>query len=371
MSSEVATDPVLLGHYLAEEVDAAFLYRQLAELEPAADRKALFLRLAEVEDKHIERWEGLLAEQGHPAPPKRPSARPRLMAWLARRFGPSLILPRILAEEGREVASFLRLANRTSHPGMRETAAVIARESAEHASELSHLLGREGEPWHATGAGGYLRSIVYGFNDGLTANFGLVAGVIGANVDAKVVIITGVAGAVADALSMGSSGFLAAKSEAEVHENDIALEREEIRLMPDLEIEELALIYESKGVPADQALATARALMSDPDQALATKVREELHIGTPDVSPLRDGAITGTATAVGAVIPIVPFLIFSTGTAIWVSLAISMLAHFGVGAARSVFTGRGLWTSGRDMFLVGFGVAAAGYVIGKLLERAF
>jgi VIT1/CCC1 family predicted Fe2+/Mn2+ transporter len=289
------------------------------------------------------------------------------MAWLARRLGPSVILPRILAEEGREAASFLRLASQTSDPATRDAAAHIARESAEHASELGLMLGREGEPWHTTGAGGYMRSIVYGFNDGLTANFGLVAGVIGASYP-KIVILTGIAGAMADALSMGSSGYLAAKSEAEVHENDIALEREEIRLMPDLEIEELALIYEAKGVPADQARAMAEALMSDPVRALETKVREELKIGTPDVTPLRDGLITGTATAIGAVIPIVPFLIMSGPYAIWVSLAISMLAHFGVGAARSIFTGRGLWISGRDMFLVGFGVAAAGYFVGKLFE---
>ena len=369
--SQVATDPRILEHYLEEEVDAAYLYRQLAEIEIDPGRRDLFVRLAAVEDRHIERWSALIAETGRPVPPPRPSRRTRLMAWLARRVGPSVILPRILAEEGREAASFLRLASRTSDPATREAASVVARESAEHASELGAMLGREGEPWHATGAGGYMRSIVYGFNDGLTANFGLVAGMIGANVDAKIVILTGIAGAAADALSMGSSGYLAAKSEAEVHENDIALEREEIRLMPDLEIEELALIYEAKGVPAGQARAMAEALMSDPVRALETKVREELHIGTPDVTPLRDGAITGTATAIGAIIPIIPFLFMSGNFAIWISLAISMLAHFGVGAARSIFTGRGLWISGRDMFLVGFGVAAAGYLLGKLLEGRF
>jgi VIT1/CCC1 family predicted Fe2+/Mn2+ transporter len=366
--SEAATDPALLEHYLEEEVDAAFLYRQLADLESEPKRKDLFLRLAAVEDRHILAWEALITEAGRPIPPKSPSSRTRLMAWLARKLGPHVILPRILAEEGREAASFLRLAAKTEDPSMRTTAAMIARESAEHAGELGHLLGREGEPWHTTGAGGYMRSIVYGFNDGLTANFGLVAGVIGAGISTKHVILTGIAGAVADALSMGSSGYLAAKSEAEVHENDIALEREEIRLMPDLEIEELALIYEAKGVPADQARAMAESLMSDPERALETKVREELHINKPDVTPLGDGMITGTATAIGAIIPIVPFLMMPAEIAIWISLTISMLAHFGVGAARSIFTGRGLWISGRDMFFVGFGVALAGYIIGRMFE---
>src|SRR5688500_6498286 len=109
-------------------------------------------------------------------------------------------------------------------------------------------MGREGEPWHVGGAGGLLRSIVYGFNDGLTANFGLVAGVVGANLGAHVVIVTGIAGAIADALSMGSSGYLAAKSEAEVQAHQIEMERQEMRLMPDLEEEELALIYEAKEI---------------------------------------------------------------------------------------------------------------------------
>ena len=110
-------------------------------------------------------------------------------------------------------------------------------------------------------------------------------------------------------------------------------------------------------------------MMSNPAQALETKVQEELGIQPPAVTPFADGAVTGTATLVGALIPLVPFLTMDVGRAIWVSLTISMLAHFAIGAARSVFTGRSVWASGRDMFLVGFGVAAAGYLIGDLLMR--
>ncbi len=230
-------------------------------------------------------------------------------------------------------------------------------------------MGREGEPWHVGGAGGMLRSIVYGFNDGLTANFGLVAGIIGANVAPHIVIISGISGALADALSMGSSGYLAAKSEAEVQAHQIEMERHEMRLMPDLEEDELALIYEAKGLPKEQARATAKTMMQDPVRALETQVREELNIHPAELAPLKDGVVTGTATAVGACIPIVPFLLLSHGTAVWISLAISMLAHFGIGAARSMFTGRGMWASGRDMFVVGFGVAAVGYLIGELITK--
>jgi len=245
----------------------------------------------------------------------------------------------------------------------------IATESAEHAQNLFDSMGRVGEPWHITTGAGYVRSVVYGFNDGLTANFGLVAGVVGAAIAPHLIIVTGVAGAVADALSMGSSGFLAAKSEAEVSARQIAIEKEELRLMPDLEEKELAIILEAKGLDPERARETAATMMRDPAQALQTKVQEELGITAPAVTPLADGIVTGSATLVGAVIPIVPFLLMDSGTAIWVSLVISMTAHFGVGAARSVFTGRSILASGRDMFLVGFGVAAAGYFLGDLLVK--
>jgi VIT1/CCC1 family predicted Fe2+/Mn2+ transporter/rubrerythrin len=362
----------MVGHYLAEEIDAAFLYREMAAVERDVTRRELFEKLAEVEDKHVGRWEQVLIEQGGTVPAVHtPSTRARLMAWVARRLGAGAILPMILAEEGREVAAYLRLAKLSTDPSTSETASALATDSAMHAQELAHVLGRHGEPWHASDVGGYLRSIVYGFNDGLTANFGLVAGVIGASAPAHFVIITGIAGAAADALSMGASGYLAAKSQAEVQAHDIEMERNEIRLMPEIEQEELALIYEAKGLSPELARSTAAALMADPEKALATKVREELDISEATVTPLNDGLVTGLATLIGAIIPIVPFLLTKSSWAIWISLSISMLAHFGVGAARSVFTGRGLFASGRDMFVVGFGVAALGYLIGLGLERVF
>jgi VIT1/CCC1 family predicted Fe2+/Mn2+ transporter len=193
--------------------------------------------------------------------------------------------------------------------------------------------------------------------------------VIGANVAPHIVIISGIAGALADALSMGSSGYLAAKSEAEVQAHQIEMERHEMRLMPDLEEDELAVIYESKGLTPERARETAKAMMQDPQQALDAMVREELNIHPAELAPLKDGVVTGVATAVGALIPIMPFFLMEFWPAMWGSLAISMLAHFAIGAARSLFTGRGVWASGRDMFLVGFGVAAVGYAIGELLTR--
>ena len=361
-------DPSWIEHY-HDELDAAWLYRALAAVERDAHRRDIFERLAKVEDAHVERWRELFRSAGAELPDHRTSGRTRLLAWAATRFGTSWILPLIVAEETREVGSYLRMADRSTRKVEHDAAVAIASESAVHAQELSEAFGRVGEPWHHTAGGGYLRSVVYGFNDGLTANFGLVAGVLGADVAPHIVIVTGIAGALADALSMGSSGYLAAKSEAEMSARQVAMEREEIRLMPAVEEEELALIYEAKGLSAARARETARTLMRDPERALDTKVQEELGLHKPAVTPLADGIVTGTATALGACIPLVPLIVLTGGAAIWASLAVSMLAHFGVGAARSAFTGRGLWASGRDMFLVGFGVAAVGYVIGDLLVR--
>ena len=355
-------------HY-ADERDAAYLYRSLAEVEKDEERRTLFEKLAVVEDRHAERWEELFREGGRPLPAYATALRTRALAWMARRFGTGLVLPLMLAEEGREVQAYLGLARNSTNRLTHKAAVDIASDSAVHARELSEVMGREGEPWHVGGSGGYLRSVVYGFNDGLTANFGLVAGVIGADVAAHIVLISGVAGAIADALSMGSSGFLAAKSEAEVQAHQIEMERHEMRLMPDLEEDELAVIYEAKGLTPERARETAKAMMLDPAQALEAMVREELNIHPAELAPLKDGLITGLATAVGAFIPITPFFFLEFWPAVWTSLAVSMLAHFAIGAARSLFTGRSLWASGRDMFLVGFGVAAVGYVIGEILTR--
>ena len=295
------------------------------------------------------------------------------MSWAARRFGPGFLLPMLLEEEGREVKSYLRLSHQSAEEDARSAALRLARESAEHAGSLAGLSGAAGEPWHKTGAGGLLRNLVYGFNDGLTANFGLVAGMLGAqgnlNISGHAVVVAGIAGMVADALSMGSSGYLAAKSEREVFEHEIAMEREEIRLMPELEQEELSLLYQAKGVPEEQAKEMAAQLMLDPERALEEQVREELKIGEANTTPLREGWITGVSTAFGAFIPVAPFLLSTGPGAIWTSLAVSMTAHFGVGAARSFFTGREVIRSGLDMFVVGLGVAGVGYLVGEWITK--
>ena len=372
MPHTTAPDIHAFEHHWQDEADAAFLYRALASVEPDAKKRDVYSRLAQVEDRHVEIWAKLLTELGHPPKQFKPTARSRLLAWLGRRFGPGFLLPHLLREEGREVKGYLDLHQKTpaGAPGGSESL-LLARESAEHASELATISGKPGEPWHRTESGGFLRNVVYGFNDGLTANFGLVAGVIGATAAAQhsAIVVAGVAGLIADALSMGSSGYLAAQSEREVYAHEIAMERDEIALMPEIERDELALIYEAKGMDRDSAHRIATQVMADPEKMLAEQVQEELGIAESGTSPFREAWITGLSTAIGALIPVLPFFFLSGPTAVVVSFVISMLSHWLVGAARSVFTGRSVFRSGLDMFVVGLGVAVVGYYVGEWIAR--
>jgi VIT1/CCC1 family predicted Fe2+/Mn2+ transporter len=359
-------------HHWQDEADAAYLYRLLAAAESDPKKKDIYSRLADVEDRHVVVWSDLLARHGHRPTEFRPSGRARLLAAFGRWFGPGFLLPMLLEEEGREVKAYLDMHRETPRgaPGGAE-ALVLARESADHATTLGEIAGKGAEPWHKTESGGVLRNVVYGFNDGLTANFGLVAGVIGAGTvnQHQAVVVAGVAGLIADALSMGSSGYLASKSEREVYEYEISMEKTEVELMPEIERDELAVIYEAKGMDRGSAHTLATQIMADPQQMLKEQVQEELKIGEFSMSPLREGWITGLATAFGAAIPVFPFLIWHGTTAIVVSFAVAMLSHFVVGAARSVFTGRGVFRSGFDMFVVGVGVAAVGYFVGGWVGR--
>jgi predicted membrane protein (TIGR00267 family) len=360
-------------HHWQDEADAAFLYRALADAERDTAKQDLYRRLAAVEDRHVTIWSDLLARAGRAPKPFVPSARARLLALLGRTFGPRFLLPMLLAEEGREVRGYLSMHRSLPTGGAgKGEALLLARESAEHATTLGEMAGRAGEPWHRAESGGFLRNVVYGFNDGLTANFGLVAGMIGATARQahETVVLAGIAGLIADALSMGASGYLAAKSEQEVYEHEIAMERTEVELMPEVERDELALMYEAKGMDRTAAQELATTVMSDPKRMLDEQVQEELKIGDQAASPLREGWVTGLATAVGAFIPVFPFLFLRGIDAMVASFIVAMLSHFLVGAARSVFTGRSVLRSGLDMFVVGLGVAVTGYYVGEWVAHA-
>lgn len=356
-------------HHLQEEIDAAYLYRVLAGQVTDEKKKEIYLKLAIVEDKHVAVWKDLIEKNKREIKELKPSLQAKLLSWSSKKFGSWILSKALMNEEAAEVKSYMGLYRSSNDDSTKKIALRLAKDSAQHAGSLMTIKGTSDEPWHRSESGGLLRNIVYGFNDGLTANFGLIAGVIGASVAPHIILISGISGMIADSLSMGSSGYLAAISEKEVYDHERDMEREEILLMPELETEELALIYESKGMAKDDALSRAKEVMKNPEQALAEKVKEELGIGDQKINPFKEGWITGTATAIGALIPVFPFFFFTGSTAIYTSFIIAMLMHFAVGAARSFFTGRSIFRSGFDMFVVGFGIAAIGYFIGELISR--
>jgi VIT1/CCC1 family predicted Fe2+/Mn2+ transporter len=349
----------LLEHW-QDEGDSAYVYRSLAATAREPEIGNLLRRLADDEIQHQLSFERLLA----PVPRFRASLRARLLVALARMLGSRLVLALLRLEEGREVARFLRLARSgVDEPWLRE----LALESAGHAQVLGRLTGVRSDPWHHNESGGTVRNVVYGFNDGLTANFGLIAGVIGGAVGRDIVLLTGFSGLVASAFSMAASGYLAAQSQREVDANEINTQRAELLLWPEREQAYLASLYEEKGLSREEARSAAARVMSDPEVALQELAKEKLAIGGNGDSPLREGVVTGTSTVFGALVPILPFFFGGGGWAIGMSFAISMAAHFLVGAARSWLTGRNWFRSGFDMFVVGLGVAAAGYAVGYLL----
>lgn len=360
----------LLEHW-QDEGDFRFLYQQLAESDKDPERKGFFAEMAAIEQRHQDVFAELLEKQGVPLPNFSPVLRVRLLALIGRVWGVDVMLPAIIRSEASETREFLR-ESISSEGKMKEVVRQLARESGEHAQELMKLGDFSGEPWHRVSSGGFLRNVIYGFNDGLTANFGLVMAVIGAQVGHQVVLVSGLAGMIADSLSMGASGYLASKSEQEVYANEIRMEEEELELMPELEKEEFVTLYQLQGLDAESARQRAEAVMANKPQALEEMVRLELGLNPNQaMSPLKEGWITGLATAVGALISILPFLFWQGTVALASSIVISMLSHFLVGAGRSVFTGRSVIRSGIDMFLVGLGVAAVGYFFGDIFVRLF
>jgi VIT1/CCC1 family predicted Fe2+/Mn2+ transporter len=352
------------------EIEGAYLYRQLARFARTPDMQKMMAEMAGQEKTHAAVWAEHIQSADPKARPPRPDLRVYLIAGLARWLGAEAVLGLLINDEVSDIATYADQANRL---GDEATYRRVLSDETSHARALAALRSPEAtetaEPWHrSASAGGLLRVVVYGFNDGLTANFGLVMGVIGASVSDQTILLAGFAGLLADAFSMASSGFLAARSEQEVRQYHLALERAELRLMPQEERQELKQYFMRKGLTSQEAATVADRLMENPDVALTQLAREELGID-PEApqSPLQEGIVTGIATGLGAVIPIIPFFFLPRVIAIWVGVIISMVAHFLVGASRAIFTGRPAIRSGFEMFLVGMGVALFTYLLGQLL----
>ncbi|MDQ6816267.1 MAG: VIT1/CCC1 transporter family protein [Actinomycetota bacterium] len=231
-------------------------------------------------------------------------------------------------------------------------------------ARLDRILGRE--KWHRSG-GGWISGAIYGANDGLAAVFGIVAGVSGATGGSKSVLTAGLAGAIASALSMATGAFLAERSEAEVAAANIERERQEIAQHPEEEREELSLFYELKGIDEQTADELAERMSRHPDAMLQALAAEEFGSRGTDSDPAQAALAAGISTGLGAIIPVIPFMITTGTTAIIAAAGLSLVAHFLVGAAKSLVTLRTWWAAGLEMTLAGVIVGGATYLVGLAL----
>ncbi|MDR3510727.1 MAG: VIT1/CCC1 family protein [Caulobacteraceae bacterium] len=356
---------------LQGEVDGVALYGALADAEPDPNLAAVYRKLASVEGAHAQFWRKHLDSQGVRGLKLSPSFRARALSWLARRFGPSLVLPTIAAAEARDssgydnqpeaVAGGLPTDER-SHARVIEAAASTGRGLG--GPSVATLEGR-----HRGAGGNALRAAVLGANDGLVSNLSLVMGVAGAASAGHTVLLTGIAGLVAGSCSMAMGEWLSVNSSRELYGRQIATEAAELEQSPEEEMEELVLIYQAKGVPETQARALAERLLGDKDTALDTLVREELGI---DPSELGGSAWAAAGAsfclfAFGAIFPVAPFFFLSGRAAVVASLLFSGVALAGIGAGTSLFTGRGLAFSAGRQLVIGYMAAAVTYAIGALV----
>jgi VIT1/CCC1 family predicted Fe2+/Mn2+ transporter len=346
----------------ADEVSGSVLFRGLAEHAEGA-RRDVFLQLAAAEERHADHWARLLRDAG--ATPRRPRTpfRVRALCFLAHRFGTEAVLPLMLRTEAAEADRYREDTEATPAMAEQEAAAgrtIAAMQGLPTGGRIAAAEGR-----HHAGVGGALRASVFGANDGLVSNFSLVMGVAGGTSKNSFVLLAGVAGLVAGAFSMASGEWISIQSQRELYENELRIEYEELRAFPEEERDELELIFRAKGIAPSAARALVSNLMRRSDVALDTLAREELGLD-PDrlASPWVAAVCSFVAFALGALVPIVPFLVGSGTAAIVAASLISLGALFVTGAATSIFTGRHAGRAGARMALIGAVVAAATFLIG-------
>ncbi len=335
----------------AEEKQSAYLYRVLADVESDAGRRRLFLGLAAAAEEQAETWAGLARKAGRPVPARfSPGLRARIVAFLIRRVGPRRVLPLLAAMKVRGLSVY--------------TAAGPA--GAGH--RMPGSVDEVGARHRSATSGGNLRAAVFGVNDGLVSNASLVLGVAGAAAGNDVILLSGVAGLLAGALSMAAGEYLSVRSQREMFEYQIGLERDELAQYPEEEARELALIYEARGVPAEEARRLAGELTADPARALDVMAREELGLNPDELgSPWGAALFSFVSFAAGGLVPVLPFLLGAGVHALRAAVVSTALALFAVGAALSLFTGRGALRSGLRMLLIGGGAGLTTYLIGRAL----
>jgi len=333
-----------------EEQRSAYLYRICAEAEAGTTRAEMFRRLAGEAEAQAAIWRAQLTARGHAAPaPYAPDLRTRVVAGLVRRLGPERLKSVLAAMKVRGMAIYTTsIAREPGHavPGTMTT--------IEHRHR-------------GLGGGGNLRAAVFGVNDGLVSNASLILGVAGASPDPHTVLITGIAGMTAGAFAMAAGEYVSVQSQRELYDAKIAEEREQLPRRPQEEVDELARIYHARGLPLDLACRISKALSADEKVALATHAREELGLDPDDLgSPLGAAGSSFVSFALGAFVPVVPFL-FRAGAPFTVAAALAAAALFTVGAATARLTGQAIVQGGARLLLVGGGAGVVAYLIGRLL----
>jgi len=331
-----------------EEKRSAYLYRVVAEAEGGTPRAALFAELAQEADKQAAIWADHVRKAGQAVPERyTPDARARLVAQLVRRMGPRPLRGVLAAMKVRGMSLYTH-----ARPG--------------HAMPQS--VEDVGRRHRGVEGGGNLRAAVFGVNDGLISNASLILGVAGATADNAIILLSGAAGLIAGAFSMAAGEYVSVRSQREMYEYQIALEREELDHYPEAETEELALIYQARGLHRDEAMSTAKTMTADPELALNTLAREELGLNPEDLGSPWGAAVSSFCSfAVGAAIPLAPFL-YAGGTAsLAIAIALTAVALLAVGALLSLFTGRSAIYSGLRMLLIGAAAGTVTYFVGTLL----
>jgi len=360
------------------EVETAQVYRDLAARETDEKRKAILLRMAEAEERHAQRWEQKLRDMGQPPPQLSDNVWTRFKRRFTRSLGTDIAIRRMEAAEEKHEREFSSQRERAlaHEPDVQDFLRESALEEKAHAralnamaqpqsakSALDTILKRE--RWHGRG-GSWVADAIYGVNDGLGAVFGIVSGVAGATNNAQhYILISGLAGMIASSLSMGAGAYLAVKSEGEVYEAEIAREKAEVEENPEEEIEEMSLFYQLQGFSPEDAQRMAEKLAEQPDQLVQAMAQSELGLSEHRFPhPWKSSASAAISTAIGAFIPIIPFFFMTGMTAVVAAFAISIVAHFIVGAVKSLITLRSWWTSGLEMTFVGVIEAAVTYGLG-------
>jgi VIT1/CCC1 family predicted Fe2+/Mn2+ transporter len=331
-----------------EEKNSAYLYGVVAEAEAGTTRAALFRELAQQAEKQAAIWERHARTAGLAVPDAFvPGARTRCVARLVRWLGPRRVRGVLTAMKVRGMSLYTHSA--PGHP-MPQAAAGM---------EHRH---------RGVESGGNLRAAVFGVNDGLISNASLIMGIAGATADNATILLAGAAGLIAGAFSMAAGEYVSVRSQREMYEYQIDLEREELDHYPDEEAEELALIYEARGLSRDEATRMAKSLISDPQRALQTLAREELGLNPEELgSPWGAASFSFVSFAAGALLPLLPFLFASGATSLAAAVGLTAVALFSVGATLSLFTGRGAAASGARMLAIGVAAGTVTYMIGKLL----